>query len=263
MEGSNLAELCAALPTEGYFLEVRTFTAPSGFLCTPKIYPFFDENENRLSFGIGEVRPKTQGRYLRLLIGSEDSVATDCLKFLMRTITRVRLAGGIGAALYEVERTVKDVPTGKTTNSDFVGLWEPVVGRDLTSLRDQAGFAWQNIRYLRQDQWLHSLIGAAVQATENEPRFIFLWIALEGIIGAGKDREKFFLEELGSSILNEEAYRIFLVRNAVFHDAKLEDGVTESIRLFEILRIAMLPACELREQLVKELENRVAVAKVT
>lgn len=254
----DLQLLAKCLPREKYTLEIRTLDSPKVLITNPKIFPIYDVDNERYSAAIGEVRPVLQGRYLRILIGTEATDQyEDTLDFLFRTVHRIRMTYGISAATEEVQRVRRDVVKDQYSMTDEIGIWGPLVKNDLSNARDLTSLDWREIKELSTEPWIISALETAISSRSNETRFVFLWIVLEGILGDGKKRQQFFLNELGSSELNDEAFRLFKIRNEVFHNGKLNVGVPEVMRVLEFIRIAMLPKCALRNDLVQELAKRV------
>lgn len=65
-----------------------------------------------------------------------------------------------------------------------------------------------------------SLLRRAHQEKDSSVKFLFMWLALESILGAGGERKRFALEVMKSEPLNEVLNELRKLRNALVHDGQ-------------------------------------------
>ncbi|MBF7065121.1 hypothetical protein [Aliarcobacter butzleri] len=108
------------------------------------------------------------------------------------------------------------------------------------------------------------LLDKAFTQTFPIERFILMWLAFESIINRlpgiennGKKREKFYKDELKSSIINDEVYRLFQLRCNVFKEGKFmeTDIEKECWSLYSVIQLAIMEDCEQRQSFINGFEN--------
>ncbi len=108
------------------------------------------------------------------------------------------------------------------------------------------------------------LLDKAFSQTFPQEQFVLMWLGFETIIHSrpgngtnGDKRKKFFLEELGSSIVNEEVLRLFHVRCDAFKEGKLRElnFDQECWSLYAILQLVIMKNCPQRKAFLSGLET--------
>lgn len=91
-----------------------------------------------------------------------------------------------------------------------------------------------------------------------------MWVSFEAIINSiylsdnnGNKRVKYFKEELKSNIVNDEVYRLFKLRCAVFKESKFEHEQfdEENWSLYTAVQLAMMEDCPQRTAFLRGYEQ--------
>jgi hypothetical protein len=101
------------------------------------------------------------------------------------------------------------------------------------------------------------LVERAQNSPSKELQFLFLWIALEVFAGAtGKERERFFLEQLQSTLINDVARKIFDKRVSLIHFG-YSDPITQGDleTLWGIIRIVALYPSNLSKKILSHFQE--------
>ena len=108
------------------------------------------------------------------------------------------------------------------------------------------------------------LLDKAFQQKFPKERFILMWVSFEAIINSiylsdnnGNKRVKYFKEELKSNIVNDEVYRLFKLRCAVFKESKFEHEQfdEENWSLYTAVQLAMMEDCPQRTAFLRGYEQ--------
>lgn len=118
---------------------------------------------------------------------------------------------------------------------------------------------------IRMPEEAAMLLDKAFAQTFPQEQFVLMWLAFETIIHSrpgngtnGDKRKKFFLKELGSSIVNQEVLRLFHVRCDAFKEGKLRElnFDQECWALYAVLQVAIMKDCPQRKSFLSGLENK-------
>ncbi|AMW79470.1 hypothetical protein AMD27_11630 [Acinetobacter sp. TGL-Y2] len=93
-----------------------------------------------------------------------------------------------------------------------------------------------------------------------------MWVAFEAIINSiyvsdqnGSKRVKYFKEELKSTVVNDEVYRLFKIRCDVFKEGKFKHTKfdEENWSLYKAIQLAILKDCPQRLAFLKGYESEI------
>lgn len=110
------------------------------------------------------------------------------------------------------------------------------------------------------------LLDKSFAQTYPSERFILLWLAFEAIIHSviekgsnGEKRKTFFKDILKSDIANDEVYRLFNLRCAIFKEGQTSDKNIENDcwSLYAALQLLIMKDCEQRRAFLSGYENTV------
>jgi len=87
----------------------------------------------------------------------------------------------------------------------------------------------RNCDFTKNDKAM-SLLGRAHKEKDSSVKFLFMWLALESILGSGRERERFALEVMESKTLNEVLNELRAIRGALIHDGQYVE-LTQEIYL--------------------------------
>lgn len=97
---------------------------------------------------------------------------------------------------------------------------------------------------------------------ERDPtlKFLFMWLAVECIIGDGKDRRNFAIQEMKSEILNQVMVNLREKRSSLLHDGlMIELTHKDYLRIKCIVFMALTSNIRLRAGLLKYLEENLSL----
>lgn len=122
----------------------------------------------------------------------------------------------------------------------------------------------EEVKFIRMPEEASVLLDKAFSQTFPHEQFVLMWLAFEAIIHShqgnesnGKKRQKFFLEELRSEIVNKEVYRLFKLRNDVFKEGGFRghDFGQECWILYAVLQLSIMKNCPQRKAFLLGLET--------
>jgi hypothetical protein len=111
------------------------------------------------------------------------------------------------------------------------------------------------------------LLDKAFLQTYDIERFILMWLAFEAIMNDffkgrdnGKKREWFCMNELKSSVINDEVFRLYRIRCAMFKEGKKSSSTMsdECWSLYGIIQLAIMKNCPQRAAFLGCFENKLS-----
>lgn len=96
--------------------------------------------------------------------------------------------------------------------------------------------------------------------SHEEPwqKLLFGWIALESILGDGREREAFFLRTLRRPELNDAAKSIFLLRNNIKHGESVNVPLESVYLLNRLIRCTTISCSRAQRQYAQETADYIA-----
>lgn len=108
------------------------------------------------------------------------------------------------------------------------------------------------------------LLDKSFSQTYPSERYVLMWLAFEAIINSvvekgnsGEKRKIFFKDILKSDIVNNEVFRLFNIRCAIFKEGKLPNHNDENDcwSLYAAIQIALMKDCDQRRAFLSGYEN--------
>ena len=201
------------------------------------------------------------GRYLRTIISCDcfDCAAGALDELLRRIIRTIRLLAGTSSALAVVIKSVFDSVTNiSKVCSEGIKITPEIIGEGL----ELSAISPLDLPVLSCGIRLNikpeagALFDLAIQSSENSVRFLLYWIAIEAQVGSsGRARERFFKEQLNSTLINSEVKRLHDdVRTRVAHLGNMRIESWDLISVLWVFRLTVVVDNDVRSVLKKSFE---------
>lgn len=222
----------------------------------------YDMNGQCISTNFQVVIPENSN-HLKLVIGLKEINSNQELQnTTLNLINSLRIIFGVSIATELVLINKFSIDDSKGSTSSELGFASPFYTQDLNMFPDIEAV---KIRNLPVEASI--FIDKAFQQKFPHERFVLLWTAFEIIINSidglgsdnGKKRRNYFERELGSSIINNEVFRLFKdVRCQLFKEGKfsnLKSIENDNWSLYAALQLLLMEDCEPRTKFLKGYEQ--------
>lgn len=225
-----------------------------------KFRTHYNESGQCISTNYGISIPKNSNN-LKLIIGLKSGLKNqECQDQTLYIINSLRIVFGVTIArkLMFTTSTTMD----KFIEADFSSELGFASNFDTQNLNLYDGIEQSELRKLPVDALI--LLDKAFQQKFPNERFILMWVAFEAIINSmyvsdhnGNKRIKYFKEELGSTVANDEVYRLFKIRCDVFKEGKFQHTQfdEENWSLYAAIQLAIMEKCPQRDAFLKGYEQ--------
>lgn len=187
---------------------------------------------------------------------------TDAKNTSMQLISQVRVLFGLGAAVEKTLDNTFEIKTGTARTQFNSEVFSEIVGdgeenKFLSDIVESISPIKDLL--LSPDESL--MLDRAASSRTTWERFLFLWICLEFKIGGGEARISLYKKTLGSELINDEVYRLFLIRNKIAHEHSPPVSHNDCSSLLWALRIALLPTIKHQRAVVLDYEKWLVAIK--
>lgn len=260
---SDLQIVRGFLTKNGYeHFDISIVRPPVNDLGMNKWKLHYDMNGQCISTNYQLVIPENSN-HLKLTIGLiEINNNLELQNTTLKIINSLRIIFGVSIATELVLINKFSIDDSNGSTSSELGFASPFHNQNLNMFPDIED---AKIRNLPVEASI--FIDKAFQQKFPHERFILLWTAFEIIINSfdwlgdknGQKRRMYFENELGSTIINNEVYRLFKdVRCQLFKEGKfpkLESMENDNWSLYAALQLLLMEDCEPRTKFMKGYEQ--------
>ncbi|MBR7713699.1 hypothetical protein KC099_10875 [Acinetobacter nosocomialis] len=259
----DLQKVRAFLKKNGYeHFDISIVRPQVDYLGMHKWKYHYDTNGHCISTNY-QIAIPANTNHLKLIIGLIEINSNQELQNLtFKIINALRVIFGVPIASDLMLINTFSIDDSKGSTSSELGFASPFHNQSLNMFPDIEDV---KIRNLPVEASI--FIDKALQQKFPHERFILLWTAFEIIInsieGLGSDngskRKNYFERELGSSIINDEVFRLFKdVRCQLFKEGKfsnLKNMENDNWSLYAALQLLLMEDCEPRTKFLKGYEQ--------